>query len=209
MRHNAETAGGFVTTTTTPARLASLEGDVAVPVLQAIAVGLAVGLALLVGVLLLGGPVAGLEGRALWAWAGRVGGVGAVLSLAGAVLLFVAQHRRALWSRETRQGEDLDGDAGEPETVRIELYDANKQQTRWIDLPVSDRKLREVARAVLWRRRNFSRPALCNEAGILSQTEYHKLAAAMIKRGLLIELPGNQRELTAVGRSILRHFMES
>lgn len=59
MRHNREISADFVTTPT-PGRLASLESDVLVPILQAAAVGVSVGLAAGVGVLVLGSPIGDL-----------------------------------------------------------------------------------------------------------------------------------------------------
>jgi len=72
--------------TPAPAR-ATVESDVVVPVLQAVAVAGAVGLG--------GGGFALLFGAAL-ATAGRIAGGGFLLGLCGAVILFIFQHRAIL-----------------------------------------------------------------------------------------------------------------
>ena len=193
--------------TTTPGRLAHLESDVFVPVLQAAAIAAAVGLASGVLVLLWIGPGRNLQGGALWSWAGRIAGTAAVLALAAATVGFVLGHRRALWRVEELIGADLDGDrqVGEPEppkVTRIELVEDQGKHRRFVALPVPDDKLRLVARACLWHGKQFSRRELSR---ILSQGEYTKLADAMLGGGLLRETPTG-RELTASGRAVLRRY---
>jgi len=207
MRNEQQAIGEFMTTTVTPARLASLESDVFVPVLQGVAIGLSVGILGGVVTLMLGGPIAELQGGLLWAWAGRLAGVSFALGLSGSVVAFVLGHRRAIWRRERRLGQDLDGDGyiGEPERVTIEIRDPdNKKQTRYVDLPVSLDELTAIAVAVLRNGKTFSRPGL---RGVLSQGKYNRLAATMVKRGLARDLPGNRRELTGAGRAILRKML--
>lgn len=195
--------------TVTPGRLATWESDLLVPVGQAAAIAGAVGLASGVLVLLWIGPGRDLAGLELWALAGRIAGTAAVLALAAATVVFVLGHRRALWRVEELIGADLDGDrqVGEPEPqrVRVELHDQVKQQTRYIDLPVSGAELRRVAIAVLRNGRAFSRPAL---AGIISQRTYNRLAKEMVRRGLAHRLSGNRRVLSAAGRACLRRVLE-
>jgi len=72
---------------------ATLEGDVVVPVLQAAAIGLAAGLAVGVGVLLIG---FGREGWARWGLAGQVAGCGCVAALAVCTVVFIIEHRRTI-----------------------------------------------------------------------------------------------------------------
>ena len=204
LRHTVEQPSQFVMAEL-PGRLATVESDLTVPVGQALAVGLAAGVAVGVCTLLLGGPIAGLRGGALWAWSGRLAGVIGALATAVTTAFFVLASRAALRRFEVTTGQDIDGDGvvGEPESVKVELH--NNKQVRFIDLPVSVGKLRDVARAVLWHGKAFSRPAL---HGVLTQTEYHKLAREMVRRGLVRDLPGNKRELTPAGRAILAKFTE-
>ena len=200
-----DTDADFVTTSYSPTRLARLESDVIVPALQAALVAAAVGLGAGVCVLTLGGPIADLQGAELWTWAGRIAGTTGALTWAYTTVQLVIDHRRLLWAAETT---DADGHQVRARdvapVVRVELSSNNGQQVRFIDLPISDAKLRAVAVAVLRNGRAFSRPAL---AGVLSQGDYHKLAAALVNRGLARDLPGNKRELTAAGRAVLRRVL--
>jgi hypothetical protein len=140
-------------------------------------VGWAVGLVVGVVVALVAGGVVG--------FAGAVGLAGAV---AGAVYGAITAVVLVLLLR-----------------VRVELHDRNKQQTRYIDLPVSEVELRHVAIAVLHNGKAFSRPAL---AGILPQRKYNALAKEMVRRGLAHRLSGNRRVLSAAGRTVLRRVLE-
>jgi hypothetical protein len=201
--------------TTTPGRLAHLESDVAVPVLQALAIAVAVGLLSGVMVLLWIGPGQGLRGGRLWALAGRIAATAGAGSLALAIVAFVLGHRRALYQIEERAGLDVDRDSvrsntiPEPQapaalsTVRVELIENGGKQQRFLDLPVGDDKLHLVARLCLWHGKRFSRREL---SSALSQGEYADLAAAMLKAGLAVDVPTG-RELTASGRAVLRKFM--
>ena len=65
-------------------------------------------------------------------------------------------------------------------------------------------KLHALAVAVIRNGRPFSRPGL---PGVLSQTEYNRTAALMVRRGLALDLPGNRRELTPAGRAVLRRVL--
>lgn len=210
MKHHTE--ADQLIRTTTPGRLAGLESDVLVPVLQALAIAGAVGLLAGVVILLWVGPERDLEGGELWAFAGRIAGTAAALSLAATIVAFVLGHRRALYQVEEWIGRDLDGDrhVGQPEppapsTVRVELIDAERggRRRRYVDLPVGDDKLHLVARLCLWHGRRFSRRELSDA---LSQSEYAKLSAAMLSAGLLRDT-ATGRELTPSGRAVLRRLM--
>lgn len=69
----------------------------------------------------------------------------------------------------------------------------------FVDLPISDRKLRGVAHAILKQGKNFSRSGFSET---LTQGEYKKLRDAMAKRGLVVKR-GNRTDLTDVGRETL------
>ena len=209
MKHEHVIDQGFVVSQH-PGRLATLESDLAVPVGQALAVGLAVGLAAGVGALLLGPAVAGLDGAALWTWAARLALFVAAVTLAIAVVVFVGQARKALLGQLERWvGRDLDGDGQVGNVpaphVKVTLVGPGKGQQRFIDLPVALDELRAVAVAVLRDGRPFSRAGL---AGVVSQSHYARLAQAMIKRGLLVALPGNKRRLSLAGRAVLARLLE-
>ena len=189
MRYEQSTSD-FITTSQ-PGRLGlGLENQVFVPVLQSLSVGLSVALA--AGVLT-------LLGGATWVTAGRwAAGVG-VLSWAGTTVWFVVGGRQALWAREELIGRDLDGDGtiGEPEpkTVRVELHDAARQQTKYVDLPLPESKLRVLAVAVVLNGKPFSRRGL---RGVLSQSEYARTSSELVRRGLARDIDG-KRELTLAG----------
>ncbi len=129
--------------------------------------------------------------------------------------------RRQLWRVERVTGRDLDGDGlvGDPdsqaptqrpgvEVTVIEKPKRNHARLRYAHLSVDDSKLKGVARAVLDNGVNFSRPGLCDQAGVLTQSEYNRLAQELEAGGLLVSLPGNRRELTAAGRSLLRRALD-
>ena len=191
----------------TPGRLAELRSDVAVPVLQAAAIAGALGLAVGILAALWVGPSRDLAGLELWAWSGRLAATASAIALLVAIVAFVLQHRRVILSIEEWAGRDIDGDGyiGPPPMVRVELHDQVKQQTRYVDLPVSELELRHVAIACLHNGRAFSRPAL---AGILSQRKYNRLAKEMVRRGLAHRLSGNRRVLSAAGRACLRRVLD-
>lgn len=185
-----ELAPGMTWERQTPARSAGVGSDVAVPFLQSAITACA----------------GGIAGGVLFGWPGVAIGGGVIFSATWLTLL--RSHRAALWITERILGADLDGDdvIGEPSTVRVEVVESNGRQARmqWLDLPISDAQLAEVARVILVQEANFSRPGL---ADVLSQNEYHKLALAMVNAGLLVDLPGNRRELTAAGRALLRQTL--
>ena len=103
---------------------------------------------------------------------------------------------------------DLDGDGiigPPPTTVRVEVKEQQPAGWRMVyaNLPIDDDTMSQVARAILTKRLPYSRRALSD---ILTQTQYEALSDAMIKAGLLIELPGQRRELTGAGRSLMRQI---
>ena len=186
-----------------PARRAEFGGDVLVPLTQGLITGVAAGA--------VGGLLSG-------SWTGAVVAGVCVFCITWVTLLI--QTRAGLWIIERVTGQDLDHDGvvGEPPqnethrshsppTVRVELSqdDENGHRLRWVELPVSDEKLQSVAREVLQNGASFSRPGL---TGTLSQNEFHRLAGAMVKAGLLFDLPGNRRELSGAGRALLRETLD-
>ena len=195
-----------MTTEARGGRAATLESDVAVPGAQAAMLGVAVGLGAGVIVLLLGGPVFGLRGADLWSWSGRIAGVVCVGTLAASLVLLVVDQRKLLWWAESVTGADLDrdGSTGKPPRTTIQVTDPTKRHMRLVDLPLSDDRLTNVAREVLANGAAFSRRGL---AGVLSQHEYEQLSKAMLKGGLLVEMPDRTRELSGSGRALFRKLV--
>jgi len=189
-----------------PRRLATLESDLAVPVLQAVAIGVAAGLAIGVLTLALGGWLADLRGGQLWAWAGRLAGVTSAVGSSGVLVWFVLDTRAALHRIERVTGRDLDrdGHVGTPPTTRITIQDPDRKRTRFADLPLEDARLASVASEVLGNGASWSRRSL---GSVLSQNEYEQLSSEMLRAGLLRELPGRRRELTGSGRALLRRLV--
>lgn len=139
-----------ITTTTIPGRLASLESDVLVPVLQSLSVSVSIGIGLGVSTLLLGGPVGDLVGPDLWSWSGRVLGLGTVLSLGVSVVVFILQTRRSLQVQPETRRERGEVEIRDPEVVKVEIDGPRKGQTRYVDLPVGG-ELSKVGTRVLRR----------------------------------------------------------
>ena len=111
-----------------------------------------------------------------------------------------------MWARDLGHdlGHDLGAeDVGDPQVVRVELLGPSKSQIRYVDLPLSSPKLRNLAIAI-HNGKPFSRPGL---TGILSQSEYNRVAKEMVRRGLARDLPGKRRELTAAGRAVLKKLL--
>ena len=134
--------------------------------------------------------------------------VGLVVA-AGVWAYLLTDHVRQLWQIERWLGRDLNSDnvVGPPEperVVRVEVKSQNRM--RWVDLPIGDKQLAEVARAVLVLRKPFSRRGLAEE---LSQDQYRQLAGVMVGAGLLVETANNKRELSAAGRQLLRQMLEA
>ena len=182
----------FETETVLAERGSLIEDFVIVPLLQAAACSAAVGLA--AGVLAAGVGAALLDVTKPFGVGLKVGGGVGCLTLAILVVWFV-------W--EERHGQPEAPPSANPDPVRVEVTEGKTM--RFADLPLDRTKLRAVA-AALNTGTSFSRPGLVDRRHILTQTEYHRLSAAMEKGGLVIKLPGNRRELTASGRAMMRRL---
>jgi hypothetical protein len=75
---------------------ATLEGDVVVPMAQALGIAVVSALALGGALLLFGPVVADLHGGVLWSWAGRLAGGAFLVFLAGCTISFIRGHRRVI-----------------------------------------------------------------------------------------------------------------
>lgn len=188
----------------TPTRGQTKEADVIVPFLKSAIYGLVGAVITLIptlwGVICKG-----------WAWyiPPMASGVISVLSFSVAWVALDKDARRTLWQVESWAGADLDhdGHVGKPSTVRVELTDKPNKIMRLIDLPLPDEKLRAVAQGVTMGRA-FSRRGL---AGILSESEFTTLAAAMLEHNLTrFRQAGNPQsgfELAPAGRAIFRKLV--
>ena len=186
-----------------PIRGQTKESDVVVPFLKAVIYGVTGGtLSLLASV-----PLTLANDWSLW-FPPIGAGVTGLLSFSLAWTLLDADARRTLWKLEEWAGADIDGYVGEPQkTVRVELSEPEKKAMRFLNLPVSDETLRDVAMAVLRNGRPFSRRAL---AGIIPESDFNRLHGAMIQAGLARykgSKPNAGTELTPAGRAVLKHFL--
>ena len=182
-----------------PARPGSLESDLLVPLGQAAVSGVL---------------VAGLAGGvAAWAGASRplltavlAGGV--VLCATWAVAML--DRRELLWQVERMIHTDLDrdGTVGRPPVTTVEVVDPRNRQIRYVDVPLSDGQLEELARAVLRSGAVFSRRSL--PEGLVNAEVYGDLVARLLPAGLLVQRGRGLEagvELTAAGRSWLRRYL--
>ena len=190
------------------AQAPTVRGEVLIPLLQGAVVGSAVGAVVAVAVWLFvrGQQLPSRELRHLVSsWAVPVG----LVVVCVATVAFILQQRpqrERVTVDELPESDPWAPPEAEPRTRVVVYEDPQGKQQRWVDLPVSDDKMRRVARAML-AGKNFSRPVLSDELGILSQGEYKKLAAALAKGRMLVLMSDNHYELLAAGKRMLRRFM--
>ena len=99
----------------------------------------------------------------------------------------------------------------EPQVVRVELKERTSRthvRWSWFDLPqgINPDTMRRIALASQANNWQFSRPLFCTTHRLMSEYKYHKLAAVLRERGLLVT-DTNKSELTASGRGFLRRFL--
>jgi len=178
-----------------PARVGDLRGDLILPMFQSlVTAGAAAAIAALV-------------------WDLRAALVVGVVGAGATWALLLVDSRRSLWRIETRfnafdvDGDNVVGDRDPPRTVRVDLVDTDRpHQSKWqfLELPLSEAKLVGVARHVE-AGQPFSREGMRR---VVSQVEYKRLCAALVKGGLLARLPGNRTVLTGSGRALFRRVLE-
>jgi len=185
-----------------PARAASLESDVLVPLAQAGATGVVVALA---------GGVVAIWLRWPWWWPVA----GGCLSMATAWLMLLGAHRRLLWIYETvSEAVEAVKEEREPksEQVLVELYqrtdNQNRVQARRFELPpgVTVRAFRDWARDVAGGR-SAARAQWVGPGRPFSRDSYDQFSQAMEKLGILANVPGKGRQVTAGGRHLLARWL--
>jgi len=78
----------------------------------------------------------------------------------------------------------------EPYSVRIEMASDNGRHTRYINLPVSPGKLRQLANGLI-SGKSFTEASWCGSGGIFTRAEFVQLRDEMLTRGLLeLNSPG-------------------
>ena len=113
-------------------------------------------------------------------------------------------------------GADIDGDGQTgpptppPPTTRVELIDQHRGAIRWVDVPLSDHELEELARALLERQVSLSRRQLSDD-GAISEEAYGPVIETFLEAGLA-RMKGKTRnaglELTSTGRAFLRQYLD-
>lgn len=181
-----------------PARAAGIASDVLVPAFQA---GItALSLAALVAFVAIGLKLTWL-----------VPVITAFLAFSVAWFHFLSEHRRSLWNIERIEAVE---EQPLPQLHRIELIETRPGNqsaiTRYLTLPAGmDAKMMiRIGQALKVPGANFSRPYLCHERKILTQTEYKTLRKLLIDHGLAETMPNNHTRLTPPGRAMFRKFGE-
>lgn len=177
----------------TPSRPPTFEGDVLVPVCQALVTG---SLAFMVI----------LAASLKWGWSEWWAAGACLLVVAVSWFWLLTDSRHLLRTVETIIGKDLDGDgAVGSKTVKVEVVDEKARSVRFLDLP--EEATKAVAVAVLKSGRAFSRRGL---SGVISEGDFAKLSGAMVEAGLARYKDGKPQagmELTGSGRAMLRKFL--
>jgi hypothetical protein len=193
-----------------PARGASVEGDVKVPLLQSLVTGT------------LGAVVSGLGAAVVgvpsWWYVPAVGAGVGVVTFGAMWAYLLTDTRKLLRVVEVWTAEDLDGDGyvgqPEPDAVRLEVKrEGGGRGPSWLfrDLPVGRDKLETWARAVLGGR-GLAVGTWTGTGGLFSRAEYDSLMGALQDAGIVAwAVPGaplKGRELTRPGRAALQAFVE-
>jgi hypothetical protein len=140
-----------------------------------------------------------------------------VATLALSWLVLLRDHRGLLWDVERIIGADLDRDGTigpievKPDVTRVEItqHDRGSTRVRYIDVPLSDPELEQLATGILQRGITFSRRSL-SDAGLLEPERYSDVQDAMLT-GDLLRYRGRGKhsglELTPAGRAFLRQYL--
>ncbi|MCD4738332.1 MAG: hypothetical protein K8R89_03620 [Anaerolineae bacterium] len=193
-----------------PARSASKEADVVVPLLQSLITG---GIA----ALFVGSVAGGLAIQSGWSWhtpllAALAGGA-VVTSIMWSNLL--SDTRSLLRKIETYTQRDLDGDGviGEPARVSFEVRRHEKQRhsTFFSELPISEESFTTWARAAV-AEQSISQDSWTGSRGLFSRSEYEELldflTRAWVIRWINPQAKAQGRVITNAGKAALRTWLE-
>lgn len=193
--------GPVEATRTAPARPASIESDVAVPLLQSLATGAAVLL-----------PAIGATVYFEWPWFSPLVAGGATFTIAWLALL--GAHRKLLWIVESVSNLiDIEPSAPPKQTVSLEVRHQEPSgrigRMQFIDLPenVTQEQLIDWAKSVV---NGVKTPARSNWAGSgksFSRDSYDAFTKAIIEAGILAAIPGKGNRLTTGGRHALQSLI--
>jgi len=189
--------GPIEATRTTPARAATIESDVFVPLLQSLATGIAIAV-----------PTVGATLWLEWAWYTpiAVGGVTTTVTW----LQLLGAHRKLLWIVETVSSL---ADHVQPEQARQTISLEVKHQElgrvgrmQFLDLPqgITQDQFLDWAVAVV---NGIKTPARSNWVGSgkpFSRDVYDLFVKAMLEAGILRNIPGKGKQLTVGGKHALK-----
>lgn len=198
----ADLSGPVEATRTQPARPASVESDVFVPLLQSLATGIAVAI-----------PTIGLTLWLRWEWWMPIAAGGVTVTIAWLQLL--GAHRKLLWIVETVSNL-VEGDEPQPQpqsvTMEVKHEEAGRiGRMQFVDLPmdVTQDQLIIWASSVV---EGIRTPARSNWAGSgkpFSRDTYDLFTKAMVEAGILASIPGKGNQLTVGGRHALNSLVNS
>jgi hypothetical protein len=197
----ADLSGPVEATRAQPARPATVESDVFVPLLQSLATGVAVAI-----------PVTGLTIWLRWEWYAPLVAAGVTVTIAWLQLL--GAHRKLLWVVET-VSDLVEGDpASAPASVTMEVKHEEAGRIgrmQFVDLPVgvTQDQLIDWASSVV---AGVKTPARANWVGSgkpFSRDIYDLFTKAMIEAGILATIPGKGNQLTVGGRHALKSLINS
>lgn len=161
-------AAGVTLERRSPARSATFQADVAVPLAQSLVTGLFLGSAAWAVVDVATGLAFGL-GCAALCW-----------------LILTDQHRRLLWNIETWTGADLDGDGetGKPQTTRIEISETDGKRRRLINLDTNIPLEKQIKFAKgVQRGKPLSEREWTGTGRLFTDAEFEELRDALMARG--------------------------
>lgn len=190
-------AAGTTLERRSPARSATFQADVAVPLAQSVITGLLLGSA---GVMI----------------ADTAKGIAFGLACACAMwLILTEQHRQLLWNKETWTGADLDGDGvvGKPQTTRVEISETDGKYRRLINLDVDIplQKLVKFAQGVQ-RGKSLSEREWTGTGRLFSDTEFEELRDELMARQYARwRNPSHHKQgwvLTGQGKKVMRQLAQ-
>ena len=202
-------------TYTEPARAANTEGDVAVPLLQALITGALTGTVTLILMAMFFSTLRENVWPELrfwhliYTWLGTT----AIVTLIKWRDL-LDDSRDLLRKMETYIGQDLDGDGhvGEPERVRLEMVDKRDGKNRQMfgDIPVDRQRMETFMRAAL-NGQSLTVSRWTGSAGLFSRSEFGAMCDTLRRAGILAwDGSKNQGQiLTRAGQAAFRNHLEA
>jgi hypothetical protein len=199
----ADYAGPVEATRSAPARPATVESDVIVPLFQSFATGAAVAI-----------PTVGLTIWLHWDWYVPLVAGGVTVTIAWLQLL--GAHRRLLWIVETVsnlvEGDPTPAQPAQPVTMEVKHEEAGRiGRMQFVDLPqgVTQDQLIDWAGSVVAGAKSPARSNWQGSGKPFSRDTYDLFTRAMVEAGILATIPGKGNQLTVGGRHALKSLLNS